>query len=48
MKKDYTSFTTTLPIELVKRLKILCVEEGRKMNFYLERWIEQELKKLGK
>jgi len=46
--KEKVQITTTLPADIVKKLKVLCAEEGRNMNFYLERWIKQELAKLGK
>ena len=46
--KEKVQITTTLPADLVKNLKILCAEEGRNMNFYLERWIRKELTKLNK
>ena len=44
--KEKVQITTTLQADLIKKLKILCAEEGRNMNFYLERWIKQELEKL--
>ena len=45
---EKSAITTTLPRELIKRLKDLAQSEGRNMNYYIQQWIEEGLDKLGK
>ena len=41
-------FNTTLPESLLKKFKILAIEEGKRQNQLLEEAIEDLLKKYGK
>lgn len=45
---EKSAITTTLPRDLIKRLKELCQSEGRNMNYYIQKWIEDGLDKLEK
>ncbi len=45
---ERSAITTTLPRDLIKRLKDLAQSEGRNMNYYIQLWIEEGLDKLGK
>jgi hypothetical protein len=48
MKKTRQHFNTTLNINLLKRVKILAINQNKRVNFLLEEAIQDLLKKYEK
>ena len=46
--KNRTPYNTTLDVDLLKELKILCIEAGRRQNDLLEEAIRDLIKKYEK